>query len=216
MTRERWALFASTMLERIGAYHAEHPDLQGLGREQLRVTSQPKLPKPAFDVALKKLAGSGQLVLDGAFVRLPSHEVQLDARGQGRLGDDRAASRRGAALPSAKSARPRGGDRPRRKRSAPRAQTRRPHGLGRRGGARPFLLAIDGERDDRDRCGPVGGSERRLFFRRAIPRPGRQRPQGGDPDPRLLRSAWRDVAQRRRAPDQPASSGFVRSAMPIG
>src|SRR3984957_7610205 len=74
---ERWALFASTMLERIGAYHAENPDLQGLGREQLRVTSQPKLPKPAFDVALKKLAGSSRLVLDGAFVRLPSHEVQL-------------------------------------------------------------------------------------------------------------------------------------------
>ena len=77
VTRERWALFASTMLERIGAYHAEHPDLQGLGREQLRVASQPKLPKPAFDIALKKLAGSDQLVLDGAFVRLPSHEVQL-------------------------------------------------------------------------------------------------------------------------------------------
>jgi selenocysteine-specific elongation factor len=77
LTRERWALFASTMLERIGAYHAENPDLQGLGREQLRVSSQPKLPKPAFDVALKKLASSDQLVLDGAFVRLPSHEVQL-------------------------------------------------------------------------------------------------------------------------------------------
>ena len=77
LTRERWALFASTMLERIGAYHAENPDRQGLGREQLRVTSQPRLPKPAFDLALKKLVVSGRLVLDGAFVRLPSHEVQL-------------------------------------------------------------------------------------------------------------------------------------------
>jgi selenocysteine-specific elongation factor len=77
VTRERWNLFASTMLERISAYHDEHPDLQGLGREQLRVTLQPKLPKPAFDLALRKLAGSQRLVLDGAFVRLPSHEVQL-------------------------------------------------------------------------------------------------------------------------------------------
>jgi selenocysteine-specific elongation factor len=77
MTLERWALFTSTTLERIGAYHAEHPDLQGPGREQLRVASHPKLPKPAFEVALRKLAGSGRLVLDGAFVRLPSHEVQL-------------------------------------------------------------------------------------------------------------------------------------------
>jgi selenocysteine-specific elongation factor len=77
VNRVRWALFTSTMLERIGAYHAEYPDLQGFGREQLRVTSQPKLAKAAFDVALKKLADSGQLVLDGAFVRLPSHEVKL-------------------------------------------------------------------------------------------------------------------------------------------
>ena len=77
VTRERWALFTSTMLERIGSYHAEHPDLQGLGREQLRVMSQLKLPKSVFDVALKRLAGSRQLVLEGAFVRLPSHEVQL-------------------------------------------------------------------------------------------------------------------------------------------
>jgi selenocysteine-specific elongation factor len=77
VNRERWALFTSTMLERVSAYHDEHPDLQGLGREQLRVASQPKLPKPAFDVALKKLTGSSQLVLDGAFVRLPSHELQL-------------------------------------------------------------------------------------------------------------------------------------------
>jgi selenocysteine-specific elongation factor len=75
VTRERWDLFASTMLERIGAYHAENPDLQGLGRDQLRTALQLKLQKPAFDVALKKLAGSQRLVLDGAFVRLPSHEA---------------------------------------------------------------------------------------------------------------------------------------------
>ena len=77
LTQERWALFASTMTERIGAYHADNPDLQGPGREQLRINSHPKLPKAAFDVALKTLAGLGQLVLDGAFVRLPSHEAQL-------------------------------------------------------------------------------------------------------------------------------------------
>ena len=58
-------------------YHAENPDFQGVGREHLRPTLQPKLPKPAFDAALKKLAGSGRMVLDGAFVRLPSHEIRL-------------------------------------------------------------------------------------------------------------------------------------------
>ena len=52
------------------------------------------------------------------------------ARGPSRVGDDRAASWRGATVPSAKSARPRSGDRSRGKRSAPRPQTRRPPGLG--------------------------------------------------------------------------------------
>ena len=38
---------------------------------------QPRLPKPAFDAAIQKLARVGALALDGAFVRLPSHEIRL-------------------------------------------------------------------------------------------------------------------------------------------
>ena len=74
-----------TTLDRIAAYHAENPDLQGLGREELRITLQPRLPKPAFDAALQKLAGANDLVLDGAFVRLPF------ARGPGSPPEDKAA-----------------------------------------------------------------------------------------------------------------------------
>ena len=70
---EVWRAFAAEAVARIAAHHAENPDLQGVGREPLRMALQPRLPKPAFAVALQKLAGAGELVLDGAFVRLPSH-----------------------------------------------------------------------------------------------------------------------------------------------
>jgi selenocysteine-specific elongation factor len=74
---EGWDRLSSAMLAGIGAYHAEYPDRQGIGREQLRMMAQPSLPRPAFEAALQKLARAGELVLDGAFVRLPSHVAKL-------------------------------------------------------------------------------------------------------------------------------------------
>ena len=74
---ETWRTLETDALDRIGAHHADNPDLQGIGREQLRMALQPRLPKPSFDAALQKLARAGALVLDGAFLRLPSHEVRL-------------------------------------------------------------------------------------------------------------------------------------------
>ena len=77
--RAKWSEFTSTALDRIAAYHRENPDLQGIGREELRMALRPRLPKPAFDAALQKLARVNELALEGAFVRLPSHEVRLTA-----------------------------------------------------------------------------------------------------------------------------------------
>ena len=77
LARERWGIFASAALDRVAAYHSENPDLQGMGRDELRLMLQPRLPKRAFDAALQRLARANDLVLDGAFVRLPSHEVRL-------------------------------------------------------------------------------------------------------------------------------------------
>jgi selenocysteine-specific elongation factor len=74
---EIWRTFVAAALDRIAAYHADNPDRQGIGREQLRMALQPRLPKPAFDAALQKLARAGALVLGGAFLRLPSHEMRL-------------------------------------------------------------------------------------------------------------------------------------------
>ena len=72
-----WADFASGLRARLAAYHADNPDRQGLGREQLRLACEPRLPRPVFDVALQELARTNDVALDGAFVRLPSHEVRL-------------------------------------------------------------------------------------------------------------------------------------------
>ena len=74
---EAWKTFAAEALARIAAFHAENPDLQGVGRDALRMTLEPRLPKAAFDAALQKLAREGALVLDGAFVRLASHAIRL-------------------------------------------------------------------------------------------------------------------------------------------
>ena len=61
----------------LAAFHAENPDLPGLGREKLRLTLRPRLPKPEFLLFLRAEAEAGRVVLDGAFLRLPGHEVKL-------------------------------------------------------------------------------------------------------------------------------------------
>ena len=74
---DRWQTFTAMLVEQLAAYHAENPDLQGIGREKLRLSMQPILPSQAFVVALQKIAASGQVVLDGSFVRLATHIVRL-------------------------------------------------------------------------------------------------------------------------------------------
>jgi selenocysteine-specific elongation factor len=73
----RWQMFTSAAVEQLAAYHAENPDLQGIGREKLRLKLQPRLTAPVFAAALQKIAAGGQVVLDGSFVRLAAHSVRL-------------------------------------------------------------------------------------------------------------------------------------------
>lgn len=74
---ERWQGFRSALLDALAAFHAEHPDLQGAGRERLRLSLQPRLPAPALGAALQRLAREAAIALDGAFVRLAGHTVRL-------------------------------------------------------------------------------------------------------------------------------------------
>jgi selenocysteine-specific elongation factor len=76
---DRWRIFTSSLLEQLAVHHAENPDQQGIGREKLRLLLQPRLPALIFVIALKRVAANGELVLDGAFVRLAAHAARLAA-----------------------------------------------------------------------------------------------------------------------------------------
>lgn len=77
--RQRDAFSAD--IERVlSHFHAENPDLQGIGRERLRLQVTPRFPAPALLVALRAEQVAGRLVLEGSFVRLPAHEVRLTDR----------------------------------------------------------------------------------------------------------------------------------------
>jgi selenocysteine-specific elongation factor len=72
-----WTSFRRDLAETLGAFHLANPDVQGMGRERLRLGLQPRLPTGAFRDALQRLAPEGAIALDGAFVRLASHTVRL-------------------------------------------------------------------------------------------------------------------------------------------
>ena len=75
------------LLVALAAFHADNPDLPGLGMERLRLQLEPRLPAPAFAAHLRGLAQAEAVALDGAWVRLPHHSVKLTS------GDERAWAR---------------------------------------------------------------------------------------------------------------------------
>lgn len=77
MLLERWRIFVSSLVEHLSLFHSENPDLQGIGRERLRLSLMPRLPASVFKVALQIIARDGEIALDGSFVRLASHAVRL-------------------------------------------------------------------------------------------------------------------------------------------
>ncbi len=72
-----WAAFSAALVGTVDAFHADNPDLPGLGIERLRLQSQPRLPAPAFRAALQILAQAREIALDGAWVRRAGFEVRL-------------------------------------------------------------------------------------------------------------------------------------------
>lgn len=74
---ETMAALRTGALDRLAAFHAENPALQGMGRERLRLSLAPRLPDKAFPSFLRQEAAAGRLVLEGAFVRLPEHVARL-------------------------------------------------------------------------------------------------------------------------------------------
>lgn len=65
------------MLDTLARFHHEAPEMQGPGREKLRLALTPRLPKDAFAVLLSERIAAGDVVAEGAFLRLPTHIVRL-------------------------------------------------------------------------------------------------------------------------------------------
>jgi selenocysteine-specific elongation factor len=80
LSSSRWQQLVSDVGAQLAAFHAENPDLQGLGRERLRLAVKPRLTAPVFVAALGRMAADGEVVLDGAFVRLASHSVRMSSQ----------------------------------------------------------------------------------------------------------------------------------------
>jgi selenocysteine-specific elongation factor len=77
LSAETWLKFKRGLLETLNSFHADNPDLLGIGLERLRVQLLPRLPAPAFLSILNGLVRAKEIALDGAMVRLASHAVQL-------------------------------------------------------------------------------------------------------------------------------------------
>lgn len=76
LSAERFAALTREVMATLDAFHADNPDLPGLGRERLRLAIEPRLPGPAFLVALQSLP-PGLVKLEGAWVRRAGFEVRL-------------------------------------------------------------------------------------------------------------------------------------------
>lgn len=79
VSMETWRTFVADLKSVLTAFHAENPDRQGIGQEQLRFMLQPRFSKPALFAALQRLTVSDAVAIDGAFVRLSSHQAHLGA-----------------------------------------------------------------------------------------------------------------------------------------
>jgi selenocysteine-specific elongation factor len=77
MSARPWTSLRAAVHDTLAAFHGDFPDLQGMGRERLRLALDPRLPEPAFAAALQQLAHFGDVAIDGAWIRLPGHRAHL-------------------------------------------------------------------------------------------------------------------------------------------
>lgn len=77
MSAPVWLKLKRALIAKLQAFHANNPDLPGIGLERLRLQLEPRLPALALLAVLHGLVRTKKIALDGAWVRLASHEVHL-------------------------------------------------------------------------------------------------------------------------------------------
>ena len=71
------ARFRAGLVDTLAEFHAINPDLAGMGLERLRMQLADRLPAPVFRGFLREAVREGAVVVDGAWARLPGHEIRL-------------------------------------------------------------------------------------------------------------------------------------------
>jgi len=74
-----WLRLKNAIHATLTAFHADQPNLPGMGFERLRLQLEPRLAAPVFTALLQGLARNKEVALDGAWVRLAGHEVRLSS-----------------------------------------------------------------------------------------------------------------------------------------
>jgi selenocysteine-specific elongation factor len=77
MLPDTWGRFGAGIGQALDAFHAAHPDLPGIGLEQLRQREKPMLSAAVFMASIKKLAEAGEVAIDRTWVRRPTHQVKF-------------------------------------------------------------------------------------------------------------------------------------------
>lgn len=74
---ERWVALRAAATAALAAFHAASPDQPGMPAERLRLALPDRMPVPTFRAVLGGLAAAGEVVIEAAGVRLPSHVARL-------------------------------------------------------------------------------------------------------------------------------------------
>lgn len=77
LAHDGWSLLLTRIRTALETFHAHNPSLPGCPVERLRLQIEPKLSATAFAAVLQRLARSGAISLDGHWVRLSSHRVEM-------------------------------------------------------------------------------------------------------------------------------------------
>ena len=191
-------LRAAVLAERSSAFHSASPELPGMrARTAAAQSMPPRLPAAGLRAVARGAARApGRSSLDGAWLRAAAHRGATPARGRDALGARRADARRRPALPAAARARHRAAQLGAAEAEV-RALMKRLARMGRVDEVAHdhFFRDADGRRDGRDRRTPRPGASADGASPPRSSATARQRPQGRDPDPRVLRPPRRHLAR---------------------